>query len=85
MVKNKKRDLPLYMAITRVTLAPEDGSNNSVYYAPVFEMVEFHKDKGVIMELFAMADRVKCMKIVDIADGNERQPGQDDPDNPGKF
>lgn len=70
-IKGKKRDLPLYMGVTRITLAADEGANNSVFYAPVFEMVKIHDSKTVIMELYEMANRVRKMKIADIADTAE--------------
>jgi hypothetical protein len=84
-IKNKKMDLPLYMAVTRMTLQDAEGSNNSVYYEPKFQMVKLHNDKDMILELRDMSERVRSMDLGTIADSSEHKEDEFVTENGASF
>ena len=71
----KRRDIPLYMMGTKITLTPEQG-DESVYYVPKFECTG-PLPKATVLDLLPSAQAFKQMNLRELAVDEQKAKPQD--------
>ena len=80
-VGKSRRDIPLYMLSTRVTLHEEEGQGK-IYYVPTFTADGPIANKETVMGLNLMAEHLRGMKKEIVADDGRGTKTSNHPNNP---